>query len=87
LVPISVYGRRTTGIRGKTWSTDGRISARRRSASRRKPEKKRASRRAKKLIDETFAGASPQVYFERYRTYLLALAPVITQQVLEVVGS
>ena len=32
------------------------------------------------------AGASPQVYFERYRTYLLALAPAIAQQLLEVVG-
>lgn len=41
---------------------------------------------AQKLIDETFAGASPQVYFERYRTYLLALAPAIAQQLLEVVG-
>ncbi|HEV8390744.1 MAG TPA: hypothetical protein VGQ35_12925, partial [Dongiaceae bacterium] len=37
---------------------------------------------AQTLIDETFAGASPQVYFERYRTYLLALAPAIAQQVL-----
>jgi hypothetical protein len=42
--------------------------------------------RAQKLIDETFAGASPQVYFERYRTYLLALAPAIAQQLLEVFG-
>jgi hypothetical protein len=41
---------------------------------------------AQKLIDETFAGASPQVYFERYRTYLLALAPAIAQQLLEVFG-
>jgi hypothetical protein len=41
---------------------------------------------ARKLIDETFAGASPQVYFERYRTYLLALAPAIAQQLLEVFG-
>jgi hypothetical protein len=41
---------------------------------------------AQKLIDETFTGASPQVYFERYRTYLLALAPAIAQQLLEVVG-
>jgi hypothetical protein len=41
---------------------------------------------AQKLIDETFAGASVQVYFERYRTYLLALAPAIAQQLLEVVG-
>ena len=43
---------------------------------------------AQKLIDETFAGASPQVYFERYRTYLLALALAlaIAQQLLEVVG-
>ncbi len=41
---------------------------------------------AQMLIDETFAGASPQVYFERYRTYLLALAPAIAQQVLEVFG-
>ena len=41
---------------------------------------------ARKLVDETFAGASPQVYFERYRTYLLALAPAIAQQVLEVLG-
>jgi len=41
---------------------------------------------AQKLIDETFAGASPQVYFERYRTYLLALAPAIAQQVLELFG-
>ena len=39
---------------------------------------------AQKLIDETFAGASPQAYFERYRTYLLA--PAIAQQLLEVVG-
>ena len=41
---------------------------------------------AQKLIDDTFAGASPQVYFERYRTYLLALAPAIAQQLLEVFG-
>jgi hypothetical protein len=41
---------------------------------------------AQKLVDDTFAGASPQVYFERYRTYLLALAPAIAQQVLEVFG-
>lgn len=41
---------------------------------------------AQTLIDETFAGAGPQVYFERYRTYLLALAPAIAQQALEVFG-
>ena len=41
---------------------------------------------AQKLVHETFAGASPQVYFERYRTYLLALAPAIAQQLLEVFG-
>jgi hypothetical protein len=41
---------------------------------------------AQRLIDETFAGASPQVYFERYRTYLLALAPAIAQQLLEMFG-
>ena len=38
---------------------------------------------AQKLIDETFAGSSAQVYFERYRTYLLALAPAIAQQLLQ----
>ncbi len=42
---------------------------------------------AQKLIDETFAGASARVYFERYRTYLLALAPAIAQQLLELVGN
>jgi hypothetical protein len=42
---------------------------------------------AQKLIDETFAGANPHVYFERYRTYLLALAPAIAQQLLEVFGN
>ena len=41
---------------------------------------------ARELIDKTFAGAGPQVYFERYRTYLLALAPAIAQQLLEVFG-
>ena len=41
---------------------------------------------AQKLIDDTFARASPQVYFERYRTYLLALAPAMAQQVLEIFG-
>ncbi len=48
------------------------------------PDADRAAAQA--LIDETFAGASPQVYFERYRTYLLALAPAIAQQLLEVFG-
>lgn len=42
---------------------------------------------AQVLIDETFAGTTAQVYFERYRTYLLALAPAIAQQLLEVFGS
>ena len=41
---------------------------------------------AQKLIDETFAGSSAQVYFERYRTYLLALAPAIAQQLLQAFG-
>ena len=41
---------------------------------------------AQKLIDETFAGASPQIYFEWYRTYLLALTPAIAQQLLELFG-
>ncbi|HWA48750.1 MAG TPA: hypothetical protein VG742_10775 [Dongiaceae bacterium] len=42
---------------------------------------------AQALIDETFSATSAQVYFERYRTYLLALAPAIAQQLLEVFGS
>lgn len=42
---------------------------------------------AQSLIDETFAGSTAQVYFERYRTYLLALAPAIAQQLLQVFGS
>lgn len=42
---------------------------------------------AQTLIDETFAGTTAQVYFERYRTYLLALAPAIAQQLLAVFGS
>lgn len=41
---------------------------------------------AQTLIDETFAGSSAQVYFERYRTYLLALAPAIAQQLLQAFG-
>jgi hypothetical protein len=41
---------------------------------------------AQVMIDETFAGSSAQVYFERYRTYLLALAPAIAQQLLQAFG-
>jgi hypothetical protein len=41
---------------------------------------------AQSLIDETFSGSSAQVYFERYRTYLLALAPAIAQQLLQAFG-
>lgn len=41
---------------------------------------------AQKLIDETLAGSTAQVYFERYRTYLLALAPAIAQQLLQAFG-
>lgn len=47
------------------------------------PEDKDA---AQAMIDETFAGSSAQVYFERYRTYLLALAPAIAQQLLQAFG-
>jgi hypothetical protein len=48
--------------------------------------RRRAARNGPGASDAGCTGASAQVYFERYRTYPLALALAITQQVLEVVG-